>query len=541
MSIAVYLKNKEKERSDKVKNYKKTISEYEEDWELFYKHKMEREEISEEQYALSLKERHERYAQYAKDVLEVHYMTEEEKAEISREYMQESEQSLTDYVKRMRSIEQKAEKERLAAEKEQQKAEKERIKLEAEAQKQAEKEQQLKKEMARDELDSKMEVSREYVADRDYYSNWEKMNDDPISAFKRVDTRLSQAVFSGTISYEEYRNQLAEFGTFMYEDRISNSNRWLAHEREMNRISSEDYIAGLDRMKTYTQEYYSAGIISHRQYLDGMRSLEERVFSEKVAQHKEILRQADEEKRAIDKTAQAKIKALEKRYSAQLAEMDEDEREDELAYLKAQEKIYANAQTKEGKDRLAQIREDIEDIKDEERRIALKENLEAEKENILSAAEKKKESIDINASRAAIGLGLYYDEDTGYRMISSANSALSGVLTEQTSFSEKSYAQMDSYNTQMSQMMNTSMQTVASGILENFQSFASGISAIKNQIFSDVESVNSLDFSRFGVSGGRGSTTVTYNDYGDKNISGSGYAASVFDNIKSLIAKGGRL
>lgn len=507
---------------DRVKQYinakryesgrKDIIAQQEEDLMLFYKHQYEREEISAKQYAESLKERSERYAQYAQEVLAYQSMSESEKAELSRKYLQESEKALTDHIKITRNLE-----------------------------KQAEKERQEERKAALKEIESAMELSRKYVSDRNYYSSWEEVGDDPISAFGRVDSRLSDAVLEGKISYKDYYNQLSEFGSYMYNDRIANSNRWLDHEREMNRISAEDYIDGLYRMKDYTQEYYSAGIISHRQYIDGMRYLEERIFNERKSQHQEILRQAEEEKSAVDETAKAKIKALEEQYKAAIAEMDEDDRQEEYAYLKAQEKIYANAQTKEGKDRLAQIREDMENIRDEERRIALKENLEAEKEAVLSKAERKKSSIDRRAAAAAIDLGLYYDEDTGYRMRDNANSALSGVLTAQTEFSEKSSTQMDNYNSQMLDKMNTSMQTLASGILTNFQAFASGVSAIKNQIFSDVASINSLDFSRFGASGGRGNTTITYNDYGDKNLSGTGYAASVFDEIKNLIAKGGKI
>lgn len=509
MSSSQIQRAQEKVRKQKVDRYKEYITNMEEDYALFYKNQLEREKISEMEYAVSLKERSLRYEKYSKDVLKISYMTNAEKLALSREYQQKSEAALTDHIKLVKELGREEIEERKKAE--------------------------------REKLEDAMENSTDYVSDRNYYSNWQDFGDNPLQAFSRVDKRLSEAVLAGTMSYEEYYDKLSSFGSAMYEDRINNSNRWLSHEREMNRISSEDYIAGLYRMREYTEEYYSAGIISHRQYIDGMQSLEERIFNERKAQHQEILRQAEAEKDAVDETAQAKIDALEKQYKAAIADMDEDNRDEELSYLKAQERIYANAATKEGKDRLSEIREDIEKIKEEERRIALKENLDASKERVLSAAERKKASIDREASRAAYDLGLYYDEDTGYRMISNANSALSSVLSEQESFSQKSYAQIDSFNSELNAKMTESFKTVATGILTNFQSFAQGLEAIKNQIFSDVAAVNSLDFSAFGTSGKAIRTSITYNDYGDKNISGTAGSFSIADTLSSLIAKGGRI
>lgn len=486
----------EQARKKQVEEYKKTIADMEEDSALFYEHELKRAKISAEDFAAALKERSQRYAQYAQDVLSVSYMTEEERYALSREYMQKSEDALTEHIQRVKALE-------------------------------------------REKLNTAMDNSVNYVSDRNYYSNWKEANDSPESAFARVDRRLSEAVFSGDITYEEYYERLSGFGSAMYTDRIANSNRWLEHEREMNRISSEDYIAGLYRMRTYTQEFYSSGIISHREYIDGMHELDERIFNERKNQHEEILRQAEEEKKAIDENAQARIDALQKQYKAAIADIDEDNLNDELAYLTAQERIYSNAQTREGKERLTEIRGDIDEINEQKRRIALKEDLEAKTENILYTAESKKASVDRDAARAALNLGLYYDSDTGYKMIRHVNSTLGSVLTEQESFSKKSYAEMDSFNSELTDIMSGAFDVLTNGILSNFKSFADGVAAVKEQIFADVASVNSLNFSRFGSSGSK--TTITYNDYGDKNISSSKSGTKVLDTFKNLIAKGLKL
>ena len=124
-------------------------------------------------------------------------------------------------------------------------------------------------------------------------------------------------------------------------------------------------------------------------------------------------------------------------------------------------------------------------------------------------------------------------------MIRHVTSALSDVLTEQKSFSQKSYAEIGTFNTGITNLMSDTFGVFSNGILANFQSFADGVAAVKEQIFADVASVNSLNFSRFGSSGSK--TTITYNDYGDKNISSSKSGTKVLDTFKNLIAKGLKL
>lgn len=500
----------EKARKQKVDSYKKAIDEMEEDSALFYKNQLKRDQLSSAEFAQSLKEQSQRYAKYSQDVLSVSYMTEEEKHDISREYLIKSEKALTEHYEWVK----KAEKELTAFQEEQKK---ERLAT----------------------LDNSMELSEKYLSDRNYYSDWK--NDDPISAFGRVDTRLSQSVYNGDISHEEYYERLKNFGSQMYNDRIANSNRWLAHQREIDNISAEEYIAGLERMQNYTSEYFSSGIISHREYIDNMQSLEERIFQEKKAMHKEILSQAEEEKAAADKTAKAKIQLLRDEYNAQIAAIDKAQQAEELSRLKGQERIYANAQTKEGKERLSSIREQIESIELSQRKAALKANLEEETENILALTERKKNRIDERAYSAALDLGLYYDEESGYEMVSGIKGVFSSVLAEQSGFSKQSVTEIEQYNAELNKKMTDSTQTLANGILTGFSAFAAGVNAIKNQIFSDVEAVNSLDFSRFGASGKAVKTKIVYNDYGDKNISGSASSENLFKTLGSLIAKGGKL
>lgn len=498
----------EKARKEKVNGYKKAIDEMEEESSLFYENRLRREEISAADYAAALKEKSRRYAEYSSDVLNVTYMTEAEKHDISREYILKSEKALTEHYEWIK----KAEKELADCQNEQKR---ERLAS----------------------LDSSMKISEKYLSDKNHFSDWE--DDDPVSAFGRVDARLSQSVYSGDITREEYYDRLTAFGSQMYNDRIENSDRWLERQRELNAISAEEYLAGLERMQKYTEEYFSSGIISYREYIDGMQALEVRIFNEKTKMHKEILAQAEEEKAAADEAANAKIQLLKDEYNAKISSLEKSERAEELSYLKGQERIYENAQTKAGKSKLSSIREQIESIETAQRKIELKEQLDAETEHILELNVQKKNHIDRSAAEKALDLGLYYDEKSGYRLLSDIKGTFGSVLSEQESFTQKSATEMEQFSSSLNEQMVGSTQALSKNLLTSFSAFAEGINAIKNQIFSDVNAVNSLDFSRFGVSRGTGKTKIVYNDYGDKNISGSASYDGFFKTLGGLIAKGG--
>lgn len=499
----------EKARKARVDAYKKAIKNMEEEDKLFYENQLKRQNISDEEFAKACKTRSERYANHSKEVLNVAYMTEEEKLSLSREYMLKSEEALTEHYVRMAKIDEKRKEEILKA--------------------------------RREQSEASMDASYSYVSGRNYSDDWVKAGDDPIDAFNRVRARLQGELSQGIITEDEYSGTLKAFGSEMYSDRIANSDRWLRHETEMNRLSTEEYIAGLYRMQSYTQAYYDAGIISTREYYDGMQSLEERLFDKKKELHQRVLSQAEEEKKAVDKTANAKIDSLEREYRAKLALIDEENTEEELDALKAQEKIYASAETKEGKEKLADIRKDIDRIEDDMKRAELEAEFESEKEDILYLAEKKKNRIDKRAKEKATDFGLYYDEDAGYQAIADARGTFTALLAEQEAYSTQSKTDLEEYGKGINTLFLGSTATLAEGILNSFTAFAMGVEAIKNRIFSDVEAVNSLDFSRFGVSSSPIKGNITYNDYGDKNITGVSGVNDYFSGVGNLMARGGRI
>lgn len=74
----------------------------------------------------------------------------------------------------------------------------------------------------------------------------------------------------------------------LYSERVSESEKWLAHEEKYNGMGVDDYLAGIDRMKAYTEEYYAQGIISHKEYTDAMLDLDEKYIDKRKEQLEEL-------------------------------------------------------------------------------------------------------------------------------------------------------------------------------------------------------------------------------------------------------------
>ena len=105
------------------------------------------------------------------------------------------------------------------------------------------------------------ESSIEYLELRTAMNDWEDVNDDPISAYRRISERNAAELEAGRLTWDEYADVMKDAGNTLYEGRIEQSRKWLEHEREYNDMSISDYIEGLRRMQAYTQEFFEQGII----------------------------------------------------------------------------------------------------------------------------------------------------------------------------------------------------------------------------------------------------------------------------------------
>lgn len=74
----------------------------------------------------------------------------------------------------------------------------------------------------------------------------------------------------------------------LYSERVKESENWLRHEEKYNGMAAADYLAGIDRMKAYTKEYYEQGIINHKEYTEAMADLDEKYIDKRKEQLEEL-------------------------------------------------------------------------------------------------------------------------------------------------------------------------------------------------------------------------------------------------------------
>lgn len=74
----------------------------------------------------------------------------------------------------------------------------------------------------------------------------------------------------------------------LYSERVSESENWLKHEEKYNGMSVGDYLAGIDRMKAYTADYYAQGVINHKEYTEAIADLDEKYLDKRKEQLSEL-------------------------------------------------------------------------------------------------------------------------------------------------------------------------------------------------------------------------------------------------------------
>ena len=111
----------------------------------------------------------------------------------------------------------------------------------------------------------------------DYYSGTESGSIDAINMFNSVKELNKSNARAGILTWMEYFDNVSELGTKMYEGRIKNSEEWLRREEKYNGLSVDDYVKGLERMKEYTAQYCSEGLISYKEYIQGIEYLDDKI------------------------------------------------------------------------------------------------------------------------------------------------------------------------------------------------------------------------------------------------------------------------
>ncbi len=135
--------------------------------------------------------------------------------------------------------------------------------------------------------------SAAWIEDRVALNDWQGYGDSAIAAFDRVKERNYKDFQDGLMTWQEYTDTISDLGSDMYSGRIKQSEQWLEHEERYNDMSTDGYLAGIDRMKAYTEEYYAKGLINHREYVEGKIELDEMEADKKREQYEEWKTDAD--------------------------------------------------------------------------------------------------------------------------------------------------------------------------------------------------------------------------------------------------------
>jgi chromosome segregation ATPase len=201
---------------------------------------------------------------------------------------------------------------------------------------------------------------------------------------------------------------------------------------------------------------------------------------------------------------------IEKEYAAKEDAIAQQDRQNELQDLYAQEKKYINAATKEGKDRLKDIQDQIKNLQREDQKAAI----DKEKENRKSAIEQE---IQDNKNK--------YD-----RLRADLDASQQQMLAASTEFAKELSAEMSNSGSQIAQIM--------SNIIKGFDDsttnlIKSGLEKVKKLISDYQNAMSTLvikpSVEVAGVSGSMSLSksqapgkqiVVNITDNGDKNING---------------------
>ncbi len=125
-------------------------------------------------------------------------------------------------------------------------------------------------------------IAEEFIKKNDFFSG-DSDSSGAVKVFEQIKELNRYFAQNGILSQSEYYTNTENIGSVMYEGRMKASEDWLKHEEKYNELSIEDYVSGLDRMKQYTDEYFSAGLIDYKEYIEGR----EHIYDETVKKNRQ--------------------------------------------------------------------------------------------------------------------------------------------------------------------------------------------------------------------------------------------------------------
>ena len=127
-------------------------------------------------------------------------------------------------------------------------------------------------------------LSKSYIEERAALNDWDDNGDNPIDAFTRIRDRNMAEVEAGRMTWEDYTTEMSSIGSTLYDNMTKYSRDWLEHQEKYNGMSAADYIAGIGRIQTYTEQMYAQGIISHKEYVEAKNKLNDEYLDKRKEQ-----------------------------------------------------------------------------------------------------------------------------------------------------------------------------------------------------------------------------------------------------------------
>lgn len=127
-------------------------------------------------------------------------------------------------------------------------------------------------------------LSKSYIEERAALNDWDDNGDNPIDAFTRIRDRNMAEVEAGRMTWEDYTTEMSSIGSTLYENMTEYSRDWLEYQEKYNGMSAADYIAGIGRIQTYTEQMYAQGIISHKEYVEAKNKLNDEYLDKRKEQ-----------------------------------------------------------------------------------------------------------------------------------------------------------------------------------------------------------------------------------------------------------------
>lgn len=301
-----------------------------------------------------------------------------------------------------------------------------------------------------------------------------------------------------SFSLQWIENQQAydpEFGT---DDQTAAYNRIIRYHKEyLESIIADTKISADEKERIIQEETDFIGEQQRRIY-----GIQKAALDKSISEYIEAKRtQYDREEQLENDRLNAKLDALDKEYRDKERALTAADREQDLSSLYEQERRWQNAATKEGQDKLADIRQQIREL-----------NADAEKDRLAEERDEK---------RAAIEDEITKNREKYQTMKDDLASAQTEMLAAATAFSKTSTTILsdstvgfgDSLQSLFSEFDSNQQKMMDEGLkklrrfVDDYNGLMSGL-AMKPAL-----SIGSTGTAALAVSGG---TSVTINDYGDK-------------------------